>query len=154
QYRYSGDGGPALATTLYLPYGVAVDGAGFTYVSEPQRNRIRRIANGVISTFGGTGDAGFSGDRGPGARALLAAPAGLAADNRGNLFFADALNSRVRRIARDGGIVTIAGTGAFAYDRDNVPADRAALNNPQGVAADTSGNVYIADTDNQRVRRV
>jgi sugar lactone lactonase YvrE len=102
----------------------------------------------------GTGTAGFSGDGGPAAKAHLNVPYGLAVDARGNLYVADRNNNRVRRIDRHGIITTFAGTGAPGFSGDGGSAKAAKLNSPVGLAIDTAGNLYIADSGNNRVRRV
>jgi uncharacterized protein (TIGR03437 family) len=136
----SGDGGPALSAQLSFPDGIAVDAAGVVYYTEHQANRIRRIdTKGIITTLA-------SGD--------LKQPAGLALDGSGNLYVADTGNNMVRRVAADGTLVTVAGTGAAAWSGDGGPAPLAALNGPEGVAFDSTGNLYIADTFNHLVRIV
>ncbi len=150
---FSGDGGAATAAQLAGPTGVAVDSGGNLFISVAAR--IRRVAtDGTISTFAGTGIAGFGGDGGPPASALLNSPAGLAFDSSGALYIADTNNNRIRKIPRGGAIITIAGTGVAAPSGDGGPAINASVNNPFGVATDTLGNLYIADSNNDRLRRV
>jgi uncharacterized protein (TIGR03437 family) len=152
---YSGDGGPATAAQLETPMGIAVDSAGNVYVADRDAAVVREIAsNGTISTVAGTGTAGYSGDGGQAAQAQLNAPMGLAVDSSGNLLIADSQNHRIRKVSANGTISTVAGTGAPGYSGDGGQASSAALNEPEGVAADTAGNVYIADTVNDRVRVV
>jgi sugar lactone lactonase YvrE len=154
---YAGDGGLATSAALNLPGDAVVDAAGNMYVADTGNNRIRKVlaGTGVISTLAGTGASGFSGDGGPATAASLAGPSGMALDGAGNLYFADTGNQRVRRIAASTGIVTtVAGSGATAYGGDGGVATRAALSGPAGVAVDRLGNVYIADTGNERVRMV
>ena len=110
---------------------------------------------GTISTLAGTGGvSGFSGDGGPATLARLRAPRTMEADSFGNVFITDSENNRVRKIASNGTITTIAGTGTAGYSGDNGPATSASLSNPHGVAVDAAGNVYIADSPNQRIRKV
>jgi uncharacterized protein (TIGR03437 family) len=152
---YTGDGGPATQAQLMTPSGIAVDGAGNVYVADRDASVIRKIApGGIISTVAGTGTAGYNGDGQPAVQAQLNSPMGLAIDSAGNLFIADMENHRIRKIGGDGAIATVAGNGNFAYAGDGGPATNAALNEPEGVAVDAGGNIYIADTVNDRVREV
>ena len=152
---FSGDGGPAVQAQLNYPAGLAVDASGNLYVADRRNQRVRRIdAAGVITTFAGTGEEGFSGDGGPAAQARLDRPAAVAVDASGNVYVADAGNRRVRRIDAAGVITTFAGTGERGFSGDGGPAAQAQLSLPQGVAADASGNVYVADPGNHRVRRI
>ena len=152
---YSGDGGPALSAQLGLPNSIVADGAGNLYVADPPAHAVRKISSsGIISTYAGNGTPGFSGDGGPAIAAQLNSPNGLALDAAGNLYIADKNNSRIRVVSPDGHIVTVAGNGVPGFFGDNGSARDAALNNPEGVALDASGNLYIADTQNYRVRMV
>jgi trimeric autotransporter adhesin len=154
-WGYSGDGGPSTSAKLYAPAGVAVDRQGNVYVATYQDNRVRKVsAGGTISTFAGTGVAGFSGDGGPATAAKLYAPKGVAVDGQGNVYIADSNNFRVRKVTPTGTITTFAGGGKPGVLGDGGAATSAALRNPFGVAVDGRGNVYIADTDNMRVRKV
>jgi sugar lactone lactonase YvrE len=154
-FSYSGDNGPATNAQLNLPGGVAVDAARNVYVSDSANHRVRKISrDGSIATVAGTGAAGFGGDGGQAAAAQLNSPLGLALDAAGNLYIADTLNSRVRKVATDGTISTVAGNGSFGFSGDNGAATSAQLNQPEGVAVDKAGNLYIADTGNHRVRMV
>ena len=151
---FSGDGGPATSAVLDNPTAVAVDAAGNIYFTDQFNNRIRRIANGIITTIAGTGVRGFSGDGGPATAAGLNLPGGLAVDQSGEIFFADDEKFRVRKISPGGIITTVAGTGVRGFSGDNGPATSAQLNGQFGVALDTGGNLFIADTLNNRIRRV
>ena len=155
QSGFSGDGGPATDAALSYLRGVAVDAAGNVYVADERNQRVRRIDTaGVISTIAGTGQSGFSGDGGPATDAQLFYPAGVAVDAAGNVYVADELNQRVRRIDTAGVISTIAGTGEEGFGGDGGPATEAQLNYPTGVAVDAAGNVYVTDERNHRVRRI
>jgi sugar lactone lactonase YvrE len=194
---FSGDGRQASASALVRPLAVAIGPAGEIYIAEG--NRIREVKkDGRITTLAGTGGAGNAGDGGPGAQAQLNMPQGLAVDSVGNVYIADTLNNRVRRVSADGTITTVAGAGEIALNLptglaigfgdtlfiadtgNNVvrqigldgvirtvagsgeagyrgEAGRAAdavLHAPGGLALDGEGNLYVADTLNQRVRRI
>ncbi len=145
-----------LLTDLRAPTGVAVDGQGNVYVADSQNDRIVRVeADGTATTIAGTLDrAGSSGDGGPATEALLDTPFDVAVDTDGNIFIADSRNHRVRRIDADGTITTVAGTGSAGNAGDGGPATGAQLNTPKAVAVDATGTLYIADTNNYRVRHV
>jgi uncharacterized protein (TIGR03437 family) len=146
-----GDNGPATSAQLYDPNGVATDPAGNLYIADSRNHRIRKVANGVITTVAGNGMLGFSGDNGPATNAQLNYPAAVAVDSAGNLYIVDSDNGRIRKVS-NGVIVTVAGGGSSPGD--NGPATSAQLNLPAGIAVDSAGNLYIADPDNQRVRKV
>jgi sugar lactone lactonase YvrE len=151
---FGGDNGPATDAQLNNPCGIATDGYGNVYIADKNNNRIRKITGaGIISTLAGTGEAGYGGDDGPAIAGQLNAPTGIATDLNGNIYIADAGNNRIRKISADGIITTIAGTGVAGYNNDTI-ATAAQLNAPNGVATDTAGNVYIADTWNYRIRKV
>lgn len=151
----SGDGGPAINAQFKLPFGIAVDAAGNVLVADRDAHVVRRIStNGTISTVAGTGVAGFSGDEGPATAARLNSPTGLALDTAGNLYIADSNNNVIRRVSPDGTITTVAGNTERGFAGDNGPAREADLSGPQGIAVDSAGNLYIADTLNNRIRRV
>ena len=145
--------GTGAAAQFYNPYGVACDASGNVYVADQNNNRIRKIvaATGAVSTLAGTGTGGFA--NGTGAAALFYSPTGVACDGSGNVYVADQYNQRIRKIvAATGAVSTLAGsgTGGFADGTGAV----AQFNNPYGVACDGSGNVYVADQSNQRIRLV
>lgn len=153
----AGDGGAAVAAGVAQPSGIAVDSLGHVYVSTPTRiRRIRPLAEGGgITTYAGSATTGFAGDEGPANAARISFPQGMAFDAEDNLYIADTSNHRIRKISRSTGIITtIAGNGTAAFAGDNGPALRASLSSPRGVAVDTSGNVYIADSNNHRIRKV
>ena len=152
---YNGDNQPAVDAELDNPDGIAIDGKGDIYIADANNNRIREInTSGTITTIAGTGVLGGSGDGGPAVDAELHGPAGLALAASGDLYFADAGNNRVREVTTTGTIVTVAGTGLAGYNGDSQPAVDAELQLPSGVALDNSGNLYIADTANDRIRKV
>jgi uncharacterized protein (TIGR03437 family) len=148
---FGGDNGPPASAQLSAPSGVAVDLSGIVYIADAQNGRIRKIANGVISTVAGGGTA--FGDNGPANRALLSNPQGVAVDFPGNLYLSD-LN-RIRMVSAGSGWITTAiGNGSAGYQGDGGPATAAYLAGPAGVAVDASGSVYFADYGNNRVRMV
>jgi sugar lactone lactonase YvrE len=156
---FSGDGGPATSAGLSAS-GVAVDTAGNLFIADPGNNCVRKVTPaGMISTVAGNGiggirNGGFSGDGGPATSAQLYYPSGVAVDTAGNLFIADTLNQRIRKVTSGWVISTVAGNGYPGFDGDGRPATVTALNSPSGVAVDTAGNLFIADTYNQRIRKV
>src|ERR1035438_9102207 len=154
-----GDGGPATAAQLNFPTGVAADAAGNLFIADTFNNRIRKVsANGIITTVAGTGARGFGGDGGPATAAQLNYPQGVAVDAAGSLFIADTGNMVVRKVSASGILATFAGTAAAAdaqgFSGDGGAATAAQLNNPKGLAVDAFGNLFIADTGNQRIRQV
>ncbi len=152
---YSGDGGAATMAKLQYPNDVAVDGLGNVYICDGGNSVIRKVDTaGVITTVAGTGVAGFSGDNGPAISAQLAYPSGVKADRNGNIFISDGDNQRVRMVTSGGIITTVAGNGTAGFSGDGGPAVAAMLNFPAGVAVDMSGNLFIADGDNHRIRQV
>ena len=148
---YSGDGGLAInaqiaSAGLYCTTGLAVDAGGNLYIADHDNNRVRKVtADGIITTVAGTGAPGFSGDGGPAVNAQLNRPAGVAVDAAGNLYIADAWNYRVRKVAADGAITTVAGNGTQGFSGDGGPATSQALSGPQSLAVDAAGNLYITD---------
>ena len=153
--NYSGDGGAAAAAQLSEPEGVAVDGAGNVYIADTANQRVRKVsADGVITPVAGAGSAGYSGDGGPATSAQLYHPTGIALDASGNLYIADALNSVIRAVSVAGAITTVAGNGTAGFSGDGGSAASAQLFRPNGVAVDAAGNLYIADTNNNRIRKV
>jgi trimeric autotransporter adhesin len=150
-----GNGGRATNASLNSPNSVAQDSSGNLYVSEFDGQRIRKITpGGVISTYAGTGIAGYNGDNIAANTAQLYFPAGLAFDSVGNLVVADGVNNRVRKISPSGIITTFAGTGAAGYSGDGGLATVATFNQPFGLTYDAAGNLYITDIGNCVVRVV
>lgn len=149
-----GDGGPATAAGLSVS-SIAMDSAANIYIGDPLNYRVRKVLNdGTINTVAGTGVQGFSGDNGPALNAKLSTVAGVAIDAAGAIYVVDAGNQRVRKIATSGIITTIAGTGVAGFSGDGGLAVNAQLHDPTAIAVDTSGNLYIADTGNNRIRKV
>ncbi|MFE9135463.1 RICIN domain-containing protein [Streptomyces sp. NPDC007355] len=150
-----GDGGPATSAQLNRPQAVAVDDAGGLYIADSNNHRVRKVAaDGTISTVAGTGTAGFGGDDEQATSARLNSPLGVMVDGTGALYIADSSNHRVRKVAADGTISTVAGTGTAGFGGDDGPAASALLNNPVGLAVDRSGALHIADHVNHRIRKV
>jgi uncharacterized protein (TIGR03437 family) len=152
---FAGDGGPAVSAELNFPTGLALDSSGNLYIADTNNHRIRKIANGVITTVAGNGTAGFGSgpDNGQAANADLNFPQGVALDSAGNLYIADTNNQRIRKVA-NGIITTVAGSGVNGFAGDGGPATSARLASPVSVGVDGAGNIYIADTQNRRVRKV
>jgi uncharacterized protein (TIGR03437 family) len=157
---YGGDGGLAINALFYLPAAVVVDSGGNLYIADQRNNRVRKITPaGTISTVAGNGTLGYSGDGGPATSAHISFPTGLAVDSAGNLYLTD--TNCIREVSPAGIISTVAGvvTGAgfppqFGYSGDGGPANKAEINEPSGVAVDSLGDVYIADTFNARIREI
>ena len=150
----SGDGGAATSAHLEFPTGVAVDKQGVIYVADNGNDRVRKVGlDGRITTVAGVGVAGFSGDGGPAPKAALNGPTSIAVGSDGTVFVTDSKNNRVRQV-RSGIITTVAGTGAAGFSGDGGAASKAMLNAPNGVAVDSRGSLFIADTNNQRIRAV
>jgi sugar lactone lactonase YvrE len=154
---FSGDNGPTTAAQLNLPTALAVDSSNNLYFADTGNHRIRRIdaTTDTITTIAGTGTQGFSGDNGPAINANIDSPTGLAVDSASNLYLADTHNHRIRRIdAKTSTITTIAGTGIPGFSGDNAAATSATLALPHGLTIDSTGNLYLADTANHRIRRI
>jgi sugar lactone lactonase YvrE len=152
---YSGDGGAATNASLNNPNDVAIDGSGNLFIADWGNQRIRKVnTNGTITLFAGNGANGYTGNGGPATNASLSYPVGVAADASGNLFIADAGNAVIRKVNTNGIITTFAGNGTAGYSGDGGPATSAELNVGAGVAVDASGNLFIADVYNNRVRKV
>jgi uncharacterized protein (TIGR03437 family) len=149
---FSGDGGPATAASMSSPAAITLDAAGNLYIADG--NRIRKVSGGIIMTVAGTGDQGLSGDGGPATSASLNYPVGIAVDAAGNLYIAESsFSNRIRKVS--GGIITtLAGTGAYGFSGDGGPATNATFSGALAVAVDRAGNVYIADFNSNRVRKV
>jgi trimeric autotransporter adhesin len=153
-YGFSGDGGSALSAQLSSPRGIGLDSSGNLYLADRWNNRVRKIASGTISTIVGNGQANFGGDGGLATSAQLSYPDGIAVDKTGNVYISDLLNNRVRMVTPTGTISTFAGNGLPGFGGDGGAATSAELNQPAGLAVDSSGNVYIADSNNSVIRMV
>ena len=156
-----GDGGPATHARLLDPNGVAIDADGTIYITDTGNRRVRKVdAEGVITTFAGTGEQGDGGDGGPATSAQFHYPGGIAIDSAGNVYIADLYGHRIRKVDTEGIITTFAGTGeAGDADKDGDigdggPATSAQLHYPAGLAFDADDNLYIADAGNSRIRKV
>ena len=147
-----GDGGLAINARLSSPRGLRFDNVGNLYIADSGNHKIRKIFGGVITTIAGKGTQGFAGDNGPAITAFLNRPLDVAADTAGNVYIADYNNSRIRRVAANGVITTVAGDGLFGFTGDGGAATNATLNFPSGVVVDSSGKIYIADNQNNVVR--
>ena len=153
-YGCSGDGGPAVSAGLNSPYGITIDPAGSLYIADTLNSRIRKVdTNGIISTVAGNGAYGYSGDGGPAVSAMIGYASGIAVDPVGNLYIA-AFN-HIRKVDASGIITRVAG-GNGGYSGDGQPAASiwVNLNSPHGIALDSAGNLYIADTYNNRIRKI
>lgn len=152
---FSGDDGPAIAAQLNQPSGVGVDGLGNIYIADQANHRLRKVivATGIITTVAGT-TWGFSGDNGPAIAAQLDSPVDVAADNAGNIYIADYNNHRIRKIFIATDIITTVAGTTSGLSGDNGLATAAQLNQPSGVAVDGAGNIFIADYENHRIRKV
>jgi hypothetical protein len=150
-----GDGAAAESAQLNGPHAVAVDSADVVYIADAENHRVRKVAaDGTISTFAGTGEADFGGDGGAAEAAQLNHPVAVAVDSAGCVHICDQYNHRVRKVAADGTISTVAGTGEADFGGDDGPAGSAQLNNPFGLALNSVDALYIADHVNNRIRKI
>lgn len=153
----SGDGGPALSASFH-PNGLTLDSAGNIYIADQNNNRVRKVSpSGIITTVAGTGGTQFSGDGGLATSATVYIASnhnGLAVDAAGNLYIADDGHHRIRKVDPNGIITTVAGAGTQGFSGDGAAATKAQLWRPSAVAVDAAGNLYIADTNNRRIRKV
>lgn len=156
EHGYSSDGEPATEAMLASPIAVTCSADGDLYIADHRNSRIRKVdaATGTITTVAGTGEQGFHGDGGPATQAAIALPRDVALDANGSLHIADGANNRIRRVARDGTIKTIAGTGRAEFSGDGGPAHKASLSMPYSIALDRDGKLYVVDTGNYRVRKI
>ena len=155
-FGYSGDNGYPTSAQLHYPFGIALDGPGNVYIADTGNNRIRKVtvSTSIITTIAGTtGTGGYNGDDLVATSAKLNGPQSIALDGSGNFYIVDTGNNRIRLVTMST-ITTIAGTGSPYYNGDNIEATSANLNNPSGIALDGSGDVYIADSASNRVRKV
>jgi trimeric autotransporter adhesin len=158
-YGTSGDGGQATSAQLSNPFGIAVDASGNIYIADTYDHRIRMVtkSSGIITTVAGSGDLGegYSGDGGQATVARLSDPYDIAVDASGNIYIADSSNNRIRMVTKSSGVIlTVAGTGTAGNEGDGGLATKAQLSTPSGVVVDASGNIYIADSYDHRIRVV
>ncbi len=152
---YGGDAGAAANAQLNQPQGVAADAFGNIYIADYIGCRIRKVnSSGIISTVAGNGTAGFSGDGGPSVNAQVNYPQDVAVDAAGNVYIADSNNNRIRKINTSGIITTVAGTGAMTFGGDGGPAINAQLADPVALCVDASGNIFVSDVLNNRIRKI
>jgi sugar lactone lactonase YvrE len=152
---YAGDGGPATAAKFYKPMGISADISGNLFIADSGNNVVRKIDGaGIITTYAGNGTPGYTGDGGPAISASLSGPVGVTWDHWGNLYITEAGNHVVRKVSVTGIITTFAGTGTAGFGGDGAAATAAQLSSPNSVTFDTSGNVYISDEQNHRIRKV
>jgi hypothetical protein len=152
---YTGDGGPATNAELTSPYGIAVDGAGNLFLTDPSDACIRKVAtNGIITTIAGDGFDDYYGDGGPATNAAIGYPLSVAVDKAGNIYISDTDWAHVRKVSTNGIITTIAGNGNFGSAGDGGAATAAELGDPRGLAVDGAGNLFISDNYENRIRKV
>ncbi|MXY43334.1 MAG: hypothetical protein F4Y50_04645 [Dehalococcoidia bacterium] len=156
EHGHSGDGGPATKAMLASPIAVFATDDGDLYIADHRNSRIRKVnaATGVITTVAGTGEQGIHGDGGPATQAAISLPRDAALDADGSLYIADGANNRIRKVAPDGTITTVAGTGRGKFSGDGGPAHEANLSMPYSIALDRAGSLYVVDTGNRRVRKI
>ncbi len=163
--HFAGDGGPGTAARLFMPHGLDSDAQANLYIADTLNFRVRKLTfsglaalkgapEGTITTVAGTGVSGFSGDGGVGTAAQLGEPRDVAVDSMGNVYIADRVNHRIRRLAANGVITTFAGNGTPGYSGDGGLATGASLDNPSAVAVDAQRNVFVADMGNNRIRQI
>jgi sugar lactone lactonase YvrE len=151
---FSGDGGTATNASLSNPLGVAVDGMGNIFIADSGNKRIRKVGlNGIIITVAGNGDAGYYGDGGPATSAFMESPAGVAVDAVGNIYIADG-TEHIREVGLNGIISTVAGNKGLGFAGDGGPPTNSMLGEVYGLATDVFGELYMADTGNNRIRKI
>ena len=155
QQGYTGDGGQATSATLNTPEGLAFDSAGNLFIADTKNGVIRKVdvQTGLISTYAGS-RIGYGGDGGPASTAMLNGPWGLASDMQGNLFIADLNNNRIRKVSVEGTITTVVGDGTNGLATDGQVATATTISNPAAVSVDVAGNLYVADSGHNIVRKV
>ena len=152
---YNGDGGQATAAEIYRPEKIILDGSGNIYILDTYNNRVRKInTSGIITTIAGNGSGFTSGDGGYATAAGIYQPTGLAFDASGNIFIAEYLGNRIRKVSTAGIVSTIAGNGTASYSGDGGLATAAELNLPISLIFDVSGNLYVTDFQNNRIRKI
>ncbi len=152
---YTGNGGQATAAQMCAPHGLAINASGDLFVAEPNNHVVRKITSGgIITLVAGNNSAGFSGNGGQATAAQLNGPVDVAVDASGNVYISDQQNNRIRKVTTGGIISTHTGTGTAAYGGDGGPATAASINTPYGLAIDACNNLFIADNQNSRIRKV
>ncbi|MFK7768730.1 MAG: NHL repeat-containing protein [Mariniblastus sp.] len=152
---FMGDGGPAIDAELHNPVAIAVDHESNVFIADFSNHRIRKIsADGIIETIAGTGDPKFSGEGWPATSSNIGEPCGVAVDRDGNVFIGDQINSRVRVVTSVGLMFTVAGTGRSGRTGDDGPAELARISNPDIIAFDSNGNLFIPDHNNAVIRKL
>ena len=153
---YSGDGGPAISAQLNVPSALRFDSNGNLYIADTSNSRIRKIdaATGVITTIAGTGTAGFSGDGGPATSAQIWQPLGMAIDSIGDIYIADSMTHRLRKIDTTGIITTVAGSNSTTASNGPAAATSVGFNNPRGVSIAPDGTFYLAENLSMRVYKI
>ncbi len=152
-YGYNGDGISATAAELNYPGGVALDSSGNIYIAYTDNNRLRKVSAGTITALAGNGNFGYSGDGGAATSAEISFPEGVDVDCSCNVYIADSGNNRIRKVS-GGTITTVVGNGTAGYRGDGGSTTTAEISYPEAVAVDCSGNIYIADTGNNHIRKV
>jgi len=154
-YGFTGDGGPATLASFEHPEDITVDLAGNIYIADNANSRIRKVdASGIITTIAGSISTGYGGDGGPATIAQLNYPGGVAVDGVGNVYIADQVNQRIRKVNSSGIITTIAGIGTIGYSGDGYAATLAKLHNPHNIYVDGSGNIFFGDAGNFVIRKI
>ncbi len=152
---FGGDGGPALEARFAYPVAIAIDGQGNLYIADFNNHRIRKISpNGIISSIAGNGESEYNGDGKPAIESQIGEPCGVVVDRNGYIFIGDQLNNRVRVVTPSGLMHTVAGTGVRGYTGDGGAAEKAQTSNPDIIALDNEGNLYIPDHSNEVVRKL
>ncbi|MBN9615557.1 MAG: SMP-30/gluconolactonase/LRE family protein [Acidobacteriales bacterium] len=151
---FSGDNGPAGAAQLSNPTALAVDATGNLYIADTDNHRIRKISGATITTVAGDGEQAFSGDGTAAIAAGIDSPNGVAVDAAGKIYIADTHNQRIRVVDLAGNISTLAGNGSKSYGGDGGASTSALLARPRGLSVDAQGNIYVADSDNNRIRLI
>ena len=152
---FSGDGGPAANASLNSPLVVVSDFSGTLYIGDGNNNRVRRVTpDGIISTWAGNGTVGWTGDSGLASKAALNDIEDMALDSKGNLYLAEFGSNVIRKVDSTGVITLFAGDGQARFAGDGGPALKASLYSPGGLAVDASGNLYVSDTNNFRIRKI